>query len=270
MCGICGVLRRSDQDKIDLALIDKMLRSIAHRGPDSRGYFIKNNIFLASQRLKVIDFENGSQPMSNEDESVWLVFNGEIYNFLELRKTLESKGHLFKSKSDTEAIVHLYEEEGPEFVKKIKGMFALAIWDKPKKRLILARDRFGIKPLYYTHSPDMFIFASEPKAILCDPEFKKEIEPSALDSYLFMEYVASPHSIFKNIHKLPAAHILIFADNTVKLSEYWKIKPDYACPSITKEEAQERLLFSSHRVRQGAFSIRCSAGVLSERGDRFQ
>ena len=243
MCGICGVLRKSAQDKIDSASIEKMLRSIVQRGPDAKGYFIDNNISLASQRLKVIDFENGRQPMSNEDESVWLVFNGEIYNFLELRKMLESKGHLFKSGSDTETIVHLYEEEGLEFVKKIKGMFALAIWDKNKKRLILARDRFGIKPLYYFYSPDMFIFASEPKAILCYPEFDKEIEPLALDSYLSMEYVASPHSIFKNIYKLPAAHILIFADNTVKLSEYWRIEPDCSYQSITEEEAQERLLY---------------------------
>ncbi len=223
MCGICGVVDFSGRRQIDNELIQGMLAAIYHRGPDDSGIFLDGNIALGAQRLSIIDISGGHQPISNEDKSIWIVFNGEIYNFQELRYFLERKGHRFRSRSDTEVVLHLYEEYGPQCVERLNGMFALAIWDKDKKTLFLCRDRLGIKPLYYTESQGEFIFASEIKSILRHQRVSKEIDPVSLSQYLTHEYVPSPNSIFKKIKKLPPAHMLIYRNGNVGVSCYWEI-----------------------------------------------
>ena len=219
-----------------------MLATISHRGPDDQGVFIDKDIVLGIRRLSVIDLVNGHQPIHNEDESLWIVYNGEIYNFSELRGYLEKKGHIFYTKSDTEVILHLYEEYGRDCVNKLNGMFAFVIWDKKKNELFLARDRFGIKPLYYSEFNGQFIFASEIKAILQFPDFKRELDFNALNQYLTFEYVPAPRSIFKKIQKLPAAHLLIYKNKNISLVKYWDIDFFQRGNLINEVEAEERLL----------------------------
>lgn len=224
MCGICGIAGELNNKKFYENTMPKMLESLYHRGPDDEGVFKDKDIIFGARRLSIIDLVNGHQPMSNEDQTLWIVFNGEIYNFLELRELLQKKGHIFKSRTDTEVILHLYEEEGPDCVRRLNGMFAFSIWDKKNTRVILARDRFGIKPLYYTFINNILVFASELKAILTFPEIRKEIDPAALDSYLSLEYVPSPKSILKNIYKLLPAHILIYKNGDMDIKRYWSLE----------------------------------------------
>nr|MDA8129943.1 asparagine synthetase B [Elusimicrobiota bacterium] len=160
MCGICGLYNHGSGLAVERADLKAMNDLIVHRGPDDEGYFEDRNVGLAMRRLSIIDLSTGHQPIANEDGTAWIVFNGEIYNYLELREMLLARGHKFRTKSDTEAILHLYEEKGPDFPKELRGMFAVAIWDGKKKRLVLARDRLGKKPLFYAHTPDSFVFGS--------------------------------------------------------------------------------------------------------------
>jgi asparagine synthase (glutamine-hydrolysing) len=242
MCGICGFVSTKNYSisKQDITL--NMLNLIRHRGPDDEGIFVDSDTALGIRRLSIIDLAGGHQPIHNEDNSLWIVFNGEIYNFPELRESLIKKGHIFYTKTDTEVIIHSYEEYGQGCVKKLKGMFAFAIWDKKKNELFLARDRFGIKPLYYSEFNGQFIFASEIKSILQFPDFKKELDPVALDKYLTFEYVPSPRSIFKKILKLPAAHLLIYKNKNISLHKYWDINFSQTHNHFNEAEAQERLL----------------------------
>src|SRR5271167_735667 len=184
MCGICGKLMFGNEATISPALVKAMADTIRHRGPDDEGYYVSGPIGLGFRRLSIIDLQSGHQPLSNEDGRIWIVFNGEIYNFQELRAFLLSKGHVFKTQSDTEVIVHLYEELGPKCLDKLRGMFAFAIWDENKKSLFLARDRVGIKPLYYCLSNESLVFASEIKAILADAEVEREVAPELIDRFL--------------------------------------------------------------------------------------
>src|ERR1700676_2760304 len=177
MCGICGKLNFDRNNEVSQQLLKAMADSIAHRGPDDDGYYISGQIGLGFRRLSIIDLSGGHQPLSNEDGTVWIVFNGEIYNYLTLRQELISKGHIFKTQSDTEVIVHLYEEYGAECLQRLRGMFAFALWDGTKKQLFLARDRVGIKPLYYYVGKTFLSFASEIKAILSDPAVERDIDP---------------------------------------------------------------------------------------------
>ena len=219
MCGIAGFIGRGDRD-----IIQAMINEIDYRGPDEKGFFTKEGVFLGHCRLSIIDLKTGGQPMFNEDKNVAVVFNGEIYNFLELKEILLKKGHQFKTQSDTEVIAHGYEEWGESVFEKMNGMFAVAIWDEKNKKLILGRDRFGEKPLYWASSLDIFIFSSELKSIFQHPSFKKEIDPVSLGKYFFFEYIPSPHTIFKGIKKIEPGHFLVFQNNKIKINSYWQIK----------------------------------------------
>ena len=201
-----------------------MASVINHRGPDDEGIYVKGNVGLAHKRLSILDLSPaGHQPMSNEDGSIWIVFNGEIYNFLDLRDDLQKRGHTFRSRTDTETIIHLYEEKGVECVHDLRGMFAFAIWDENKKRLFCARDRAGKKPFVYAHTEDGLIFASELKALLKDPALKRNLNHTAIHNYLTYQYVPSPMSIFTSVKKLPPAHILIYERGDLKIKRYWNL-----------------------------------------------
>jgi asparagine synthase (glutamine-hydrolysing) len=224
MCGIAGIIYFNRERRVEPPLITKMTDILIHRGPDDSGIFIDHNLALGSRRLKVIDLSSAAhQPMCNEDETIWCVFNGEIYNFKYLRVILKNLGHHFKSDSDTEVIIHAYEEYGRDCVLKLNGMFAFAIWDKRSKELFCARDRVGEKPFYYYCDREKFIFASEIKAILVDKSIKKEIDPVALDSYFSYMYIPEPYSIFSGIKKLPPAHVLALKDNRINIEKYWDL-----------------------------------------------
>lgn len=223
MCGIAGKLVFDKNYTFARELITKMTRTMSHRGPDGEGYYIKNNIALGHRRLTIIDLNTGQQPLSNEDGTVWVTFNGEIYNYRELRKDLVQRGHRFSTETDTEVLVHLYEEEGESFVTKLRGMFAFAIWDEKKRSLFVARDRVGIKPLYYYHDNDCLIFASEIKAILQDPVVAKEPHLPALIKFLSFYYTPGEETAFKNIKKLLPGHYLTVRDKKVKIKQYWDL-----------------------------------------------
>ena len=224
MCGICGMARARGGDLLSSAILSSMTKSLHHRGPDDEGSYFNEDVALAVRRLSVIDPEGGHQPLSNEDHSIWIAHNGEIYNFPSLRRELCSRGHSFSTQTDTETIVHSYEEWGEEGVQKLRGMFAFALWDGRQKRLLLVRDRIGIKPLYYTLLEDRtLIFGSELKAIITHPRVKRILEPEALDLYLTLEYIPSPLSIYKNIFKLAPGCFLIFKDGYVEVKKYWSL-----------------------------------------------
>jgi len=219
MCGICGILGREDKN-----LIEKMLSTIRHRGPDDKGIFVDENISLGHARLSIIDLsEKGRQPMSNEKGDIWLSVNGEIYNHKELRETLAGKGHIFHSNSDSEVIIHAYEEYGLECIGRLRGMFAFALYDISKKQLLLARDPIGKKPLYYWYDGDLLIFASEIKAIL-EVGIQKEVNYDALWGYLAYQYSLGDTTLFKGILKVPPGSMLIAANKKIELIQYWSIK----------------------------------------------
>jgi asparagine synthase (glutamine-hydrolysing) len=231
MCGICGIARTPDGTPFGSDLIARMCRTIVHRGPDDEGIYADDRVGLGNRRLSIIDVEGGHQPLSNEDGTIWIAYNGEAYNFPEVRDRLAARGHVFRTRSDTETIVHAYEEWGLDFVHEFRGMFAFALWDKRTDRLVLFRDRIGVKPLYYTQLPDRtLVFGSEIKAILAHPGVRREIEPRALDLYLTLEYVPAPFSMFKNIFKLPAGHYLVFEAGRIEIRKYWDIVPPKAGP----------------------------------------
>lgn len=199
-----------------------MTSSIAHRGPDAAGYWVEEETALGHRRLSIIDVGGGAQPMTNEDSSVWVVYNGEIYNEPKLRSDLIARGHKFRNDSDTECLVHLYEDHGPDFVRKLNGMFAFAIWDRSKKRLVLARDRMGQKPLYWHQAADgSILFASEPKAILAHPGYRRAIDRDALARYFFYEYFPWDSSIWAGIRKLRPGHVLVWEDGDVEIRDFW-------------------------------------------------
>ena len=223
MCGIVGnVLARADRTP-DLAVLKRMNDRIAHRGPDDEGFLVQGPAGLGMRRLKIIDLTTGHQPMAGEEGRVSVVFNGEIYNYRELRENLGARGHAFTTRSDTEVIVHGYEERGLASVGDLEGMFAFAIWDAPARTLVLARDRLGIKPLYYAVLPDQIVFASELNALLEHPAIDRTLDLTALSRYLAHEYVPAPHSIFRAIRKLAAGHWLTYSDGRVKIEPYWDV-----------------------------------------------
>ena len=208
MCGICGILHTDPQQRAERSTLARMNQQIVHRGPDDDGFFVEGNVGLAMRRLSIVDLKTGHQPISNEDANIWIVFNGEIYNHGQLRVDLENRGHRYRTKSDTETIIHLYEEYGADCVKYLRGMFAFAIWDARKRRLFVARDRLGIKPLYYYWNGKTFLFGSEIKTILTYFGMKAEFNQSVLAEYLAFGYIAGPHTLFSGIQKLLPAHTL--------------------------------------------------------------
>src|SRR5437867_7818200 len=208
MCGIAGVFYAEAARPVDAVHLKAMGDSIAHRGPDAEGFWQEPGVGLVHRRLSIIDLAGGDQPIGNEDGSVQVVFNGEIYNFLDLRAGLEARGHRFRTRSDTEVLVHLYEEEGERLVERLRGMFAFALWDRRQRRLVLARDRLGIKPLYLYRDAEKLLFGSELKAILAHPAVARELDPAALEDYLTYGFVPGPRTIFRGCQKLPPAHVL--------------------------------------------------------------
>ncbi len=220
MCGICGFIGNYSQD-----VLERMTDIMSHRGPDDRGFYRDSDVGLGHRRLSIIDLKTGHQPIFNEEESLVLIYNGETYNFKELKKELLKSGHVFKTNTDSEVIVHLYEEYGKSCVDYLRGMFAFAIWDKAKRELFLARDRFGIKPLYYTElTSGEFLFASEIKSLLQNDKIVREVDIEAFDQYFTFRYVPENKTMFKNIFKLEPGHILIRKNKTNRIKQYWDIE----------------------------------------------
>src|SRR5436190_19224830 len=258
MCGIAGIVD-FDGRNIPYSLVQSMCSAICHRGPDDEGVLsipsdpsgTEPRAMLGNRRLSIIDIAGGHQPLSNEDGSIWTVQNGEIYNFQEVRERLEAKGHRFATRSDTEIIVHLYEEMGDEFARELDGMFAIALWDDRKKKLVLARDRFGKKPLLYAEAAGRLWFGSEFQALLADPAIKREIDYEALDEYMSFMSVPAPLTIYKQIRKLPPAHVLVRDASGTRIERYWSL--EYTPKNrISEDEAiieTRRLLTEAVRKR---------------------
>jgi len=225
MCGICGQLAFDPVQDVDDELLRRLNGTIRHRGPDSEGYYLKGGVGLGISRLAIIDVAGGRQPIYNEDGSIVVVFNGEIYNFRELRSDLQQRGHRFKSQSDTEVIVHGYEQWGDDVLHRLNGMFAIALWDEPRRRLLLARDRMGKKPLYWHQSKHGLLWGSEAKALLAAPWVERRVNPLALHHYLTLQYVPDPLTIFEGMHRLPAAHKLVVErGREPNLSRWWQLE----------------------------------------------
>lgn len=265
MCGITGAIWNDSNLAVSNETLGAMTDAISHRGPDDSGqlsnelnhqsaYGDMPGVGLGFRRLSIIDLDGGHQPLANEDESIWIIFNGEIYNYPTLRKRLEGGGHRFRTDSDTETIVHLYEDEGEECFSLLNGMFALAIWDRPQRKLIIARDRLGQKPLVYRSEPGRLSFASELKSLLQIPGFPREIDPNAIDEYLTYQYVPYPNTIFRGTHKLPPGHYGVWRDGELKVQSYWNI--DFNVEREQSEDAAQsqlrELLDSSVQKRMRA------------------
>jgi asparagine synthase (glutamine-hydrolysing) len=257
MCGIIGFINREQQQPASQPVAQAMNRALIHRGPDDEGFYFKEHVALGMRRLSIIDLAGGQQPISNEDGSVWVVFNGEIYNFADLRQQLQQRGHQFRTHSDTEVIVHLYEEHGDDLVQHLNGMFALALWDERRQRLLLARDRMGEKPLYFTQSKEAFVFASELKALLQHPSIERRLSLVALRKYLQYEFVPSPHTMVEGVWKLPPAHRLIFEKGQWRQERYWQLRYDQERLQLSEAKAVEEL---ARRLRE-AVRLRLVAEV---------
>lgn len=224
MCGIAGRFNYDPLRPVDRDVLEAMTDAVAHRGPDAAGHHVAPGIGLGHRRLSIIDLSTGDQPLCNENGTVWTVFNGEIYNFAEVRAELVAHGHRFKTGSDTEIIVHGYEQWGERAVERFRGMFAFAVWDATKRRLLLARDRVGVKPLYYAELPGRgIVFGSELKSLLEDPDVPREWRPDAIDAYLTLLYIPAPATIYKGIHKLEPGHVLVAENGGVRISRYWDL-----------------------------------------------
>lgn len=223
MCGLCGIFNVGSQERVERASLKAMADTITHRGPDDEGFYTSGSVGLAHRRLSIIDLQGGQQPMASQDGSVVVVFNGEIYNFLELRSRLESKGYVFQTKSDTEVIIYLYQEIGEACFQELFGMFAIAIWDARNRQLLLARDRIGKKPLFYLYDGQRCVFASEMKAILELPGISREIDLEALSDYFSLLYVPAPKSIFRHIRKLRPGHYAVISDGGFREVKYWDL-----------------------------------------------
>ncbi|MBL0387026.1 asparagine synthase (glutamine-hydrolyzing) [Tumebacillus sp. ITR2] len=223
MCGIVGLFNKTGHP-VDQNVLEAMSDQIVHRGPDDMGVHLQDNIGLGFRRLSIIDLEGGHQPLCNEDGTVWISFNGEIYNYQEIRRGLVSRGHQFKTDSDTEVIVHLYEEKGVDCVKDLRGMFCFAIYDSKNRQVMIARDHFGIKPCYYTETQDALIWGSEIKSLLEHPGVRRDVNPESFWNYLTFQYAPDPLTMFKGIHKLPAAHFMVIKDGKYKIERYWDLK----------------------------------------------
>jgi asparagine synthase (glutamine-hydrolysing) len=223
MCGICGIYYRNGVKRADLGEITRMTGTIIHRGPDEDGFYVNGNVAMGMRRLSIIDLAGGKQPISNESDDLWVVFNGEIYNYPELRQRIEQKGHRFKTRTDTEIILHCYEEYGDEFITHLRGMFGFALYDEKRKRLVLGRDRIGIKPLYLYEDDEKYIFGSEIKAILKKDGVDRTLDYQALDMFLTLEYIPAPSSIFKRIRKIQPGYMAILSEKGVEEKRYWDI-----------------------------------------------
>jgi asparagine synthase (glutamine-hydrolysing) len=253
MCGIVGTLNLSKQNPIEESSLRQMLGMIRHRGPDEFGIYIDSDVGLGSARLSIIDLVGGQQPITNEDKTLWMVFNGEIYNYVELRAELKARGHRFTTNTDTEVVLHLYEDHGPACLDHLNGPFAIAIWDSQRHVLFMARDRVGIRPLFYAQRDGALIFGSEIKALLADPRLSAEIDPISLDQVFTFWSPLSPRTIFRDIFEVPPGHYMIAQDGHVQISRYWGLSfPTGSSTTETLDEAAEELrtlLIEATRLR---------------------
>jgi len=269
MCGICGKLAFDPEQRVPAELVDRMMSVISHRGPDGQGKYLSGPVGLGHARLAIIDLSTGDQPMTNEDGTIWLVYNGEIYNFQELRNDLIKKGHTFRSTCDTEVIIHLYEECGVECASHLQGMFAFALWDSRQQALYLARDRVGIKPLYYANSGKAFVFGSEIKSILCDPGVKREVNHEAIHKFLTFLYLPGSDTLFKGVRKLDPGHYLFIQGGKVRCEQYWDLRFDAMdngkSLAETAEELQQFLqrTVKEHMISDVPVGVLLSGGVDS-------
>lgn len=269
MCGIAGKIYFDPEARIERASIQAMLRPMRHRGPDGQGIHLDGNAGLGHLRLSIIDLNTGAQPMANEDETIWIVFNGEIYNFQALREKLLAKGHVFRSQSDTEVIIHAYEEFGPDCVKELRGMFAFAIWDTKRRRLFVARDRVGIKPLYFCQTAQAFYFASELKGIIADTAVPREINLPGIRKFLSFNYLPGTETLFKSIHKLPPGFFLTVEQGKVTQQQYWDLRFIRRRRQMSFDEATEELhgllaaTVRDHMIADVPVGILSSGGVDS-------
>jgi asparagine synthase (glutamine-hydrolysing) len=270
MCGICGVFHSDPSQRVNRELLAAMNRQIVHRGPDDDGFFVDGNAGLAMRRLSIIDIQTGHQPLSNEDGNIWIVFNGEIYNHQDLRKDLQARGHRYRTQSDTETIVHLYEEYGRDCVQHLRGMFAFAIWDRSNRSLFIARDRLGIKPLYYRYDGSTLLFGSEIKTILAYAGVKPEFNRSTLAEYLAFGYIAGEQSMYAGIRKLLPGHFLT-VDETGQLetSSYWDLTVKSDDGSLSREHyvssyrEQLEACVASHLMSDVPLGVFLSGGLDS-------
>ena len=272
MCGIYGFRARDSSEPPNVDVLRRMAQTLVHRGPDGGGEHFDGVLGFGMRRLSIIDLENGNQPLANEDSSLWIVFNGEIYNYRELAKELSARGHHFRTRSDTEAIVHLYEEEGESCVERLRGMFAFAIWDARQRSLFLARDRLGIKPLYYATTAKGFVFGSELKALLACPWLERSVDPAAISAYLRFGYIPDPQTLLRGVFKLPPGHALTVCDGRVpEPKRYWDCAPLFASAAthVDEREAAEALwqtlrsAVASHLVADVPLGAFLSGGVDS-------
>ncbi len=241
MCGIAGIANGANENQISQKTLEEMISILKHRGPDECGIYKDNHAGLGHARLSIIDIKTGAQPMSNEDKSVWITFNGEIFNYPELRENLIKKGHTFKSKSDTEVVIHLYEEHGVECLQYLIGQYAFAIWDKYKREMFLARDRLGIRPLYFTNFSGSLYFASEIKAIFTACDISREIDPKALNQIFTFWHPVSPRTAFTNIYELPPGNYLTYKNNEITIKQYWDLHYQNDIMDCSFAEASEIL-----------------------------
>lgn len=240
MCAIAGICNSSNE-KVDTQVLERMIGMVRHRGPDDWGLHSDDGIGLANARLSIIDLSGGHQPMHNEDRSLWITFNGEIFNYLELREELSSHGHVFATHSDTETILHLYEENGEDFVRHMNGQWALAIWDSIEHKLFLSRDRLGVRPLFYTKAGDNLIFSSEIKSIFVNPDIPRELDLAALDQIFTFWFTLPPRTIFKGIRELPPGHSLTFKGGRIETRPYWQL--DFSTdPALSENDRIEQLV----------------------------
>jgi len=242
MCGICGQYNFKERDPVASGTIQRMVGTLVHRGPDDEGYYLSGPLGFGFRRLSIIDLAGGHQPMSDRGKSVWVVFNGEIYNFPELKKELEGAGHVFKTRSDTEVIIHGYKEWGDKVLNRLNGMFGLAIWDERRKRLVIARDAMGIKLVYYKIESDRVYFASEIRAILAATDKKPDIDPVSLNMFLRYRYTPSPYTLFDNIRKLAPGTMLVFENGAYRQERWYQYRPEPFSPMKSINEAREELL----------------------------
>jgi asparagine synthase (glutamine-hydrolysing) len=256
MCGIAGLLTKKQISERDKAVLQQMSDALVHRGPDGEGFYFDQSIGLAHRRLSIIDLGGGKQPLSNEDGTVWVTFNGEIYNYVELREQLRQKGHRFATSSDTEVIVHLYEEKGEDFISHLRGMFAIGLWDARNKRLLLIRDRLGKKPLFYALLKDSVVFASEIKSLLRIPGFPSEIDREALVDYFSLLYIPAPKSIFRHVRKVRPAHYVLIDSQGMREKAYWDISFDE-----TEQKKEERWCEELLDAYQEAIRLRLRSDV---------
>jgi len=269
MCGIAGILYFNQTDKTSLGIVKDMCNKMAYRGPDGQGFYFDTNIVLGHRRLSIIDLtEDASQPMKNEDGSIIITYNGEIYNYAELKRLLLKKGHIFKSHSDTEVIIHLYEEMGVECLSQLRGMFAFAIWDAKQKLLFCARDRMGIKPFHYYWNGKSFVFASEIKAVLCHPDVPRELNLFSLKDYLYFKYPIGSQTFFKDINTLEPGYYIIVKNSSVSKIKYWDVifsgdSPDDLDKSVVKVSNLFEESIKYHMVSDVPLGTFLSGGIDS-------